>query len=73
MNIVELIEKVGLDNVRVQELTPAITSISTSGRSGRGMNKVTFVTSELSPRDMVVPGDHPIGLVVWIDGARWPK
>lgn len=73
MTLGQLINHVGQENIKVQPLKDSITSIDVV----KGGNKVTFVTGQISPVDLMFGSDPNtmIGLVLWIrkdklDAAR---
>lgn len=59
MGIIELLQKIGEDNVRLQPLDQCVTDMKMS----RGINKYTF-ESEVS---FSLDGPQKMGLVVWLD------
>lgn len=68
MNLIELLQKVGVENVEVQPLNECVTNIV--ARKG-GVHLVTFPTHQLTCRDVMVPDQsQKIGLVVWIPRTR---
>ena len=68
MNITELIKAVGEDKISVQELLPAVTTVT----ARRGSSAVTFLTTHMTPRDILV-GDGEVGLVLWIKREDLPE
>jgi len=67
MSIIELLEKVGPENVKVQYLHECILSANASKKG----NQITFGTHEYGPAD-VVSDKGKIGMIVWIPRDRWP-
>jgi hypothetical protein len=73
MSIVDLINHVGMDNVRVQPLTQGLTGATY--RKKLKATEVKFLTNEMSCGDLL-GGDDPkrkIGLILWIEQGRLPK
>lgn len=62
MNLLELVDEIGLDNISVQPLNESISNIVTSGEEA----KVTFYTTELTPDDMMSDTGN-VGLILWVD------
>lgn len=59
MGIIELLQKIGEDNVRLQPLDQCVTDMKMS----RGANKYTFESEVPFSLD----GTQKMGLVVWLD------
>lgn len=62
MTIIELIERVGLENVKVQFLDESITGATATKRYTR----VTFMTNEMSPGDLMQEKPRMLGIVLWL-------
>jgi hypothetical protein len=69
VNISELVQQVGLENIRVQYIDESMTDISTNKRS---VSKVTFETNALSATEVAIGLPKMCGLVLWIPRAKWP-
>ena len=69
MTIVELLNHVGLDNVRVQPLSPALKE---AHLSKKGETLVTFYTREITPNDLLFGGKGTVGMILWLPADRLP-
>lgn len=68
MSIIELLNKVGIENVKVQPLN---TSLTNSRETKHKDTELTFATNQLSTTDVAM-GTGPIGLVLWIPRDKMP-
>lgn len=68
MTLGQLINHVGPENIKVQPLKDTITSIETV----KGGHKVTFVTGQISPVDLMFGADQNtmVGLVLWVQKGK---
>jgi hypothetical protein len=69
VNIKDLIDELAqkpVEQCYVQLLQPAIVNVATARR---GLNKVTFVTDQLTPTD-VINNTGKVGFVVWVAKDR---
>lgn len=64
MNLLELIEAVGLDNIEIQNLNKGILNASVV----KGDTVIKFVTKSMTPTDLVL--GTKTGLVLWIDSSK---
>jgi hypothetical protein len=69
MTLSELIEKCGNDNVKLQLLSKSMTGITANKK---GVSKVTFETTEITPNEIVF-GNEPVCLIVWISRDAYNK
>lgn len=72
MKLSEMIAAIGDEKICMQQLAPAITNVATARGPVKGISAVTFLTTHMSPRDAIVPGDE-IGLVLWIKREDLPE
>lgn len=63
MTIIELIEKVGMENVRVQRLD---TSMTDAAQRKDGATAITFLTKEISTTEAATGKARMHGLIVWL-------
>jgi hypothetical protein len=66
LSIVDLINGVGVDNVRVQFLDQAITNINTNKK---GESNVTFGTKEITATEIAVGQSRQMALILWMPRA----
>lgn len=68
MTLGQLIGHVGQENIKVQPLKDSIVSIEVV----KGGNKVSFVTSQISPVDLLFGADENtmVGLVLWVQKGK---
>lgn len=72
MTIIELIEKVGLENVTLQPLERDLQSVQTSKK--QKCTLITFGTHAITPTDIVI--DNPsrkVGFVLWFPKDKLPS
>lgn len=71
MSIVELINKVGVENVLIQPLHGSVTNCQLVGKRGRD-SRVTFVTdaNNFRPSDLLGIDRERIGLILWFDKPK---
>lgn len=70
MSVIEVIERVGLENVRVQFLSEC----TTHAKQKKHGVEISFVTSHPSCADLINPDDpNQIGMIVWIPRDKLPK
>lgn len=62
VSITDLLESVGSENIRFQDVMSSLENI----KSKKGVTVISFATDAMSPSD-VVAGTGPKGLVLWID------
>lgn len=62
-SIVDLLNHVGVENVRVQFLADC--AIDASASSKQGVTRVTFMTENMTVSDLIRPGEN-VGMVVWV-------
>ncbi|MFN1184666.1 hypothetical protein ACK0NM_22170 [Pseudomonas aeruginosa] len=65
MNIVELIEAVGMDNIEAQSLNKSVLKANTV----KDETVVKFVTKSMTPTDFVL--GTKIGLILWFDADKF--
>lgn len=70
MNIAKLLGKLADNEVGIQGLNGAITSIKSTKQ--RGIYAVTFHTDAMSPNDLVMD-DGKVGVLVFIDRAAFKR
>lgn len=71
LSLLDLIKHVGEENIRVQPLAGCITNATRGAKSKA--TKITFVTNEITPNDLLFEGKNRIGLILWIEKERLPK
>lgn len=71
LSLLDLINHVGQEHIRVQPLNSCITNATRIAKTGD--SKITFVTNEISPGDLLFGGRNRIGLILWIEKERLPK
>lgn len=64
MNITELVAKIGPENILVQPLNECIVN-ATSLKKHPGDTRVTFITNQFSPGDLLGREGCKIGLILW--------
>lgn len=69
MSLIELLQHVGLENVRFQPLASCMTAANTNKL---GITKVTFETKEISTTDAVLETGKA-GFIIWIPKDKLPK
>lgn len=72
MTLSEMITNIGEDKIAVQMLLDAVTNVKSSPRSGRGVSAVTFLTTHLSPGDLITQGGE-VGIVLWVKRDDIPE
>ncbi|BAU16343.1 hypothetical protein FDH89_gp15 [Pseudomonas phage phiR18] len=65
MNIVELIEAIGMDNIEAQSLNKSVLKANTV----KDETVVKFVTKSMTPTDFVL--GTKIGLILWFDADKF--
>lgn len=80
LSLVDLINHIGMEHVKVQPLLPSITGATTSKK---GITKITFETRDFNCNDLVAATesfgdterakDSTIGLILWLPKDRLPK
>jgi hypothetical protein len=62
MGIIELLERVGEDNIQLQNLVESMDGISMRGADSR----VSFWTNGINPTEIAVGKARNVGLVLWL-------
>lgn len=65
MNIVELIEAIGMDNIEAQSLNKSVLKANTV----KDETVIKFVTKSMTPTDFVL--GTKIGLILWFDADKF--
>ncbi len=67
LGIIELLTRIGEEQVRLQNLIDSATNFETSKR---GQTAITFLTQELTPSEVFSGQARSIGLVLWLPTDR---
>lgn len=67
LGIIELLTRIGEDNVRLQNLMESATNFT---RRKRGFTAVTFLTREIDPNEVFHSNPRQVGLVIWLPSER---
>lgn len=71
MSIIELIQAVGLENIRVQYLDQTTEAMDYSKK--KGGTTVRFITTEITVDDLLSGKPKKCGMVIWFDRELYPK
>lgn len=63
LGIIELLTRIGEDNVRLQNLLETATNFASRKR---GFTAITFLTKEMTPSQVMSGKPDKVGLVVWL-------
>jgi hypothetical protein len=63
LGIIELLTRIGEENVCLQNLLESATSVEARKR---GQTAITFLTNQMNPSDLVQATPTKIGLVLWL-------
>lgn len=69
MSIIELIEKVGMENITVQFLSDSIVGTVTTNK--KGITKFSVATKEISCGDIAM-NKGKVGMIVWLPRDKIP-
>ena len=67
MNILQLIEQIGVDNVNVQSVQTATVKIADKKRTKD--TEITIATNEINANDYAT-NTGKVGLIIWLDGEK---
>jgi hypothetical protein len=71
MSIIELLEKVGPENIRVQYVDQCFESAEYSKKKGGVSMKI--LTKEVSVDDLLAGSFKKCGMIIWFDRDLYPK
>lgn len=66
LGIIELLTRVGEDNVGIQNLVECSTRFRARGKRGERHCAVTFLTDQITPTHVMAGKMPKVGLVVWL-------
>lgn len=70
MTIIELLQKVGVENVLVQNIENSMDAADYTKK--RGGTVIKLFTDQVQVDDLMAGKFKKIGLVVWFDKSLWP-
>ena len=68
MNLLELIQKIGVENISFQKLNDCIAGNVTTNQ--KGVTKITIATDAINCSNVVL-GTGPVGIILWLPRDRF--
>ncbi len=65
LGIIELLTRIGEDNIRLQNLIESATKFRACGKRGRE-TAITFLTNQMNPGEILRKQPRHVGLVLWL-------
>ena len=73
LGIIELLTRIGEDNIRLQNLMESATNFQGRGKRGARACAVTFLTDQITPSEVLQEHPQHVGLVLWLPTALVEK
>lgn len=70
MTIVEILQHVGLENVKIQRLDDSLVNSSTNKK---GETKITFATNQINTTEIMYGRPKMHGLILWLPRDKLPQ
>jgi hypothetical protein len=66
LGIIELLTRIGEDNIRLQKLVESATHFKLKGKRGHQETAITFMTNQMNPTEVFRKKARNVGLVLWL-------